>query len=222
MKNWQVFASVKPSWFWTSIQNISWQTHRPLNVSLLWSTQLSEATGVIAIININVSSVYARYVVLHKCHTYSQPLGISPKSYPFKTDPTAASPAKIQLHLRLCLYSDYLKIFLQFSRAAAYIVSTSEARGERRKQQGTMSPLAIIPPWQAKLLKGKSLHKLRKFRYFFHSKRHSEQSQGLFPKSWLRSSIRETLLCKYWPVLKERAMKNCQRWQKLLRFGCNI
>jgi len=79
-----------------------------------------------------------------------------PKSYPFKTDPTAASPAKIQLHLLLCLHSDYLKIFLQFSRAAAYIILTSEAQMERRKQQGTMSvafrllqqmsSLAIIPP----------------------------------------------------------------------------
>ena len=85
-----------------------------------------------------------------------------------------------------------------------------------------MSPLAIIPPGPAKLLKGKSLHKLRKFRYFFHSKRHSWQSQGLFPKTWLHSSIRETLLCKYWPVLKETAIKTCQRWQKLLRLGCNI
>lgn len=85
-----------------------------------------------------------------------------------------------------------------------------------------MSPLAVIPPGPAKLLKGKSLHKLRKFRYFFHSKRHSRQSQGLFPKTWRCSSIRETLLCKYWPVLKETVIKGCQRWQEPLRLGCDI
>lgn len=144
------------------------------------------------------------------------------RSYLFKTDPTAASATKTQLHLLLCLYSDYQKIFLQFSRAAVYTVLTSEAQREWKKYQGTMSPLAIIPPGLAKLLKGKSLHKLRKFRYFFHSKRHSRQSQGWFPKTWLHSSIRETLLCKYWPVLKETAIKNCQRWQKLLCCSCNI
>ena len=71
----------------------------PMNVSLLLSTQLSEATGVTAIINISVSSVYARYVVLHKCHTYSQPLGIS-------TNPTHSKqiPQLLPLQKSSCIF----------------------------------------------------------------------------------------------------------------------
>lgn len=53
-----------------------------------------------------------------------------PKSCLFKTDPTAASPAEIQLHLLLCLYSDY-QVFLHYSRAAAYTTFWSTKRKKK-------------------------------------------------------------------------------------------
>jgi len=87
----------------------------PLNVFILYSTQLSEATGVIAIINTEVRFLSARYVALSKYHMYSQPLGIS-------SNPTYSNqiPHLLPLQKFICIfYCAFTVIVQRFSSSLA-------------------------------------------------------------------------------------------------------